>query len=92
MLSKFRPARGTAEDLRKLLQARADANICLSGDVHPLMKVMTFAAADHVGAMRELLLAHGAVESEEAKERWALRRRADACEEDWLRNFHHDPR
>ena len=42
--------------------------------------------------MRDLLLRAGAVENDEIKERWEIRRRADACEEPWLRNFHRDPR
>jgi hypothetical protein len=92
LLSKFRPARGAVEDLKKLLDARADPNITLSRSVHPLMKVMTFADKDRVGPMRELLLQAGATESDEAKERWEIRRRADACEDAWLRNFHCDPR
>ena len=40
LLSKFRPARMTVEDLEKILAARADPNIILGrGDIHPLMKV-----------------------------------------------------
>ena len=81
LLSKFRPARMSAEDLKKLLDAKADPNITLSGDIHPLMKVMTFAAAETVGPMRDLLLQAGAVETNELKERWVIRCRADACEE-----------
>ncbi len=92
LLSKFRPARGAVEDLKKLVDARADPNITLFGDIHPLIKVMTFAHQDRVGPMRELLLQAGAVESRDAKEQWAIRRRADACEEAWMRNFHYDPR
>ena len=92
LLSKFRPAQCTVEDLQKLLEARADPNITLSRDIHPLMKVMAFANKDRVGAMREALLRVGAAESDEAKERWKLRRCADACEKAWLRNFHRDLR
>ena len=92
LLSEFRPARMCTEDLKKLLDARADPNITLSGDIHPLMKVMTFANADNVGPMRDLLLQAGAVETSEFKERWVHRRCADACEEAWMRNFHRDPR
>ena len=41
LLSKFRPARMTVEDLGKILAARADPNINLGGgDIHPLMKVI----------------------------------------------------
>ena len=92
LLCNFRPARMRTEDLKKLLNAKADPNITLSDDIHPLMKVMTFAAADNVGPMRDLLLQAGAVETGEFKERWALRCCADACEEAWMRNFHRDPR
>jgi len=91
LLSKFRPTRMSTEDLKKLLDARADPNITLPGSIHPLFKVMTFASADQVGPMRDLLLQAGAVESDEAKERWALRRSTDATEKAWLRNFHADP-
>ena len=52
----------------------------------------TFANADNVGPMRNLLLEAGAIENEEAKKRWVNRLHADACEEAWLRNFHCDPR
>ena len=92
LLSMFRPARGTVEDLKKSLLARADPNITLCGDVHPLIKVMTFAHQDRAAPMRDLLLQAGAVESNDAKEQWELRCRADANEQAWLRNFHRDPR
>ena len=92
LLSMFRPARGTIEDLKKLVLARADPNITLCGDVHPLIKVMTFAHQDRAAPMRDLLLQAGAVESNDAKEQWELRCRADANEQAWLRNFHRDPR
>ena len=42
------------------MNARADPNITLGGDIHPLFKVMTFAHADRVGPMRALLLEAGA--------------------------------
>ena len=78
--------------MKRLLDARADPDITLDGDVSPLMKILTFAHKNYVGAMRDLLLRAGAVENDEIKERWEIRRRADACEEPWLRNFHRDPR
>ena len=38
LLSKFRPARNTMDDLKKLLDARADPNVIVhDGDIHPLM-------------------------------------------------------
>ena len=92
LLSKFRPARMSKQDLVKLLDARADPNITPTGDVHPLMKVMTFANHESVGPMREALLSAGAIEDEEAKERWEIRKLADACEVSWMRSFYHDPR
>jgi hypothetical protein len=92
MLSKFRSARNALEDLQKILDARADPNIVVGSDIHPLMKVMTFANRDRVGPMRDALLRAGAVENDELKERWAIRQRADASEDAWTRNFHRDPR
>ena len=53
---------------------------------------MTFAPAEHVKNMRQLLLDAGAIEDAELKERWVQRRNADAFEDAWLRNFHGDPR
>ena len=92
LLSKFRPVRHTVEDLKKLLDARADPNVIVhDGDIHPLMKVMTFADKDHVGPMRDLLLRAGATEDGETQKRWEIRRRADASEDVWMRNFHRDP-
>ena len=91
LLSKFQPTRCTVEDLKKLLDARADPNIIIGDDISPLFKVLGFAHADRVGAMRDLLLQAGAVENNAAKERWVIRRNADACEDAWMRNFHRDP-
>ena len=92
LLSKFRPARGTPEQLKKLLAARADPNIVAGECIHPLNNVYTFACREHVGVMRAMLLEAGAVESDAMRERWDLWRRADANEDAWLRNFHQDPR
>ena len=92
LLSIFRPARMSIEVLKKLLDAKADPNVTLKGDIHPLMKVMTFAEADSAGPMRDLLLQAGAVESSEFKERWELRQASIASAEDWMRKFHCDPR
>ena len=52
------------------MDARADPNITLDDDVSPLMKILTFAHKNYVGAMRDLLLRAGAVENDEIKERW----------------------
>ena len=91
-LSKFRPAKCTPEDLQKILDARADPNIVVAYDIHALLKVYTFANRDRVASMREALLRAGAVENDDIKERWAIRQRADASEDAWMRNFHRDPR
>ena len=91
-LSKFRPAKCTPEDLQKILDARADPNIVVAYDIHALLKVYTFASRDRVTSMREALLRAGAVENDDIKERWAIRQRADASEDAWMRNFHCDPR
>ena len=91
LLTKFHPIRMSTKDLKKLLAAKADPNITLCGDIHPLLNVLTFAGANDVEAMRDLLLQAGAVESTELKERWVLRHSHDAGEAAWLRNFHGDP-
>ena len=78
--------------MQKLLAARADPNIVVGNDIPPLINVYAFASRDHVGLMRNMLLEAGAVESDAMKERWDVRRRADASEDAWLRNFHRDPR
>jgi hypothetical protein len=80
------------EDLRRLLDAKADANIVVGNDISPLSKVMTFAPKTVVGSMRDLLLQAGANESDADKEHWSSRQHADACEDAWMRKFHHDPR
>ena len=43
----------------------------------PLDKVLSFARAEHVEKMRQLLLDHGANESEEKLKRWLTRQRAN---------------
>ena len=54
--------------------------------------VICFARTSDVGAMRQLLLDHGAIESKEDCERWRVREKSDATEAAWLRNFHKDER
>ena len=48
------------------------------GDISPLRKVIAFASGHHVAKMRDLLLEHGAEETEEDRERWRI------CEKAWL--------
>ena len=76
----------------KLIGHCTDPNVVVDNDIPPLTNVYAFASRDHVGLMRNMLLDAGAVESDAMKERWDVRRRADACEDAWMRNFHRDPR
>ncbi len=93
LLVRFRPARSSLEDLKKLLSARADPNVTPGpGDISPLRNVLTFAPKRSVAAMREALLDHGAKQSKFEYNRWLERQSADACEEAWLRKVHDDPR
>ena len=49
LLARFRPLRSTPEDLRRLLEARADPDIMVGiGSICPLDNVMTFARTVHV--------------------------------------------
>ena len=92
-LARFRPIRSSVEDLRALLEARADPDVVIGvGDISPLRKVICFARTRNVRAMRELLFEYGAVESKEDKKRWELREYTDMNEKAWLRNFHRDDR
>ena len=78
-LKKFRPIRNTPAVLEHILACRADPNLPpTQGDISPLRKVIAFASGQHVGKMRELLLQHGAEETEEDRERWRI------CEKAWL--------
>ena len=92
LLSNFRPSRNTPQTLATILNSRADPNI-IAGDgaIPPLRNVTAFARNVHVREMRKLLLEAGAQEDDEARERWATRRRADAADKAWMENFHKDP-
>ena len=53
LLARFRPIRSTPEDLRRLLEARADPDIMVGiGSICPLDNVMTFARTVHVPTIR----------------------------------------
>ena len=92
-LAKFRPIYESIETLRALLEARADPNIIIGhGQLSPLRNVYCFAHLNDVSPMRELLLKHGATESEDDKKRWEKRERANIYEKPWLKNFHKDER
>ena len=92
-LAKFRPVRQHVEDLRVLLQARADPNVTIGpGSLSPLRNVMCFARPCDVREMRLLLLEHGAQESSADKKRWEDREDYDMKEPALLANFHRDDR
>ncbi len=91
-LQAFRPIKARPEDLAHILSCRADPNKPLTapGDISPLDKVLTFARAEHVEKMRQLLLDHSANESEEQRKRWVTRQRADLCESIRIREAKED--
>ena len=89
-LTKFRPIISKPSDLKYLLDCKADPNMPVkTGDISPLMKVMTFASMRHVAEMRDLLLQYGAHEYEKDQKRWDLRRGADAAEKIMRNNAKH---
>ena len=57
------------------------------GDISPLRKVMSFAAERYVVDMRNLLLQHGAKESDKDRERWDSRQQADIAEKIRTNNY-----
>jgi hypothetical protein len=92
-LFKFRPLRESVEELRRLLTLRADPNAPVSADgLSPLQNVMTFAPEQRVATMRDLLMEHGAVETEDDKKRWVIRQDADRFEPHRVRDFYGDDR
>ena len=92
-MATFRPVRSRTEDLRVLLEARADPNVKINtGSLSPLRNVMCFARPCDVREMRLLLLEHGAMESNADKKRWEEREEYDMKEPAWLANFHRDDR
>ena len=90
-LSRFRPVRDGVERLRQILALRADPNV-LRENVTPLQMVMTFASAKNLDPMRNLLLQHGAKETDEDKKRLEVRRRADIPETIREKEFLEDER
>ena len=87
-LALFRPNSEKPETLQAILRANADPNLVVDDDISPLRKVIAFARNNDVVRMRELLLEHGASESVFERQRWEERRRADAHDAAWLKNFH----
>ena len=77
-LQAFRPIKARPQDLEHILACRADPNkpLTVPGDISPLDKVLTFALPEHAEKMRQLLLDHGANESEEQRKWWVVQQRA----------------
>ncbi len=93
LVETFRPLTTRPADLEHLLLCRADLNAPFpAGRITPLQNVLTFATEKDVEAMRELLLMHGAHESEEDRRQWAVRQKADFCEKVRLSEYYDDPR
>ena len=92
-LAKFAPSRSRVEDLRILLEARADPNATVGvGNISPLRNVVAFAHPCNVREMRLLLLDYGAVESSAELKRWENREEYDMMEPRWLAARHRDDR
>ena len=91
-LQAFRPIKARPEDLAHILSCRADPNkpLTVPGDINPLRKVLCFARPEHVAEMRELLLDHRADETEDDRERWVTRQRADLRESIRIREAKED--
>ena len=93
-LQAFRPIKARPEDLAHILSCRADPNrpLTVPGDINPLRKVLCFARGEHVAKMRELLLDHGADETEEDRKQWATCQKAWLYERIRIRESRIDPR
>jgi hypothetical protein len=91
LMNTFRPVRESIEELRRLLDLKADPNAPVPpGRITPLQHVVTFAPSKAVEAMRALLLERGARETEEDKRDWTRRQRADLFEPARLQAFYED--
>jgi hypothetical protein len=78
--------------LQTILSTKADPDIIVgTNGMTPLHRVVAFARKAHVREMRRLLLEAGATESDDLKERWKIRCRADESDEGWVANFREDP-
>ena len=79
--------------MKYLLECHADPNMPLkTGDISPLRKVSYVTQKvsqkeSYVTQMRDLLLQHGAKESDKDRERWDLRQRADIAEKVMKNNY-----
>ena len=93
LLNTFRPIRESVGELRRLLDLKADPNAPVpAGLISPLQHVLLFAPVKNVVSMRDLLLQHGAVETEDDKERWKIRQDSDRFEPARVRDFYEDDR
>ena len=90
-LSRFHPAGENVERLRKILALRADPNV-LRENVTPLQMVYGFASAKNLDPMRNLLLQHGAKETDEDRKELEVTRRAHAADLVRQREFFEDDR
>ena len=81
----------TVEDLRMLLDARADPNVRGSEGMSILKTVLSFAMPSCVKEMRELLLDAGADEDKALKAQWHVCEEAMACESAWMEKRHREP-
>ncbi len=93
LLKQFRPIRESVNELKRLLDLKADPNVPVSaGHISPLQHVLLFAPVKNVVAMRDLLLQRGAMETEDNKKRWAIRQDSDRFEPARVRDFYEDDR
>ena len=93
LMQTFRPICESVDELRRLLDAKADPNADIpQGRISPLQHVMLFAPEERVAAMRTVLLLHGAEETEEDKKRWIQRQETDANETNYVRLLYEDDR
>ena len=93
LLMTFRPRVESVDELKRLLESRADPNAPVpEGRITPLQHVMTFAPRETVAKMRDLLLSYGAAESSEDSKDWTIRQDSDLVEDHCARVFFEDDR
>ena len=90
-LRHFRPVRDGVERLRQILALRADPNI-LRENSTPLQNVMAWASPKNLDPMRNLLLQHGAKETDEDRKKLEVTWRAHAADLIRQREFFEDKR
>ena len=90
-LRRFRPVRDGVERLRQILALRADTNV-LRENSTPLQVVMAFASPKNFDPMHNLLLQHGAKETDEDRKELEVTRRAHAADLVRQKEFFEDDR